>query len=112
MATYFITLRTQKPSLHQHVAQYVRAIKRATHPNSVAANLHKTNALNQHDPHIHRTIETDDLDAVKARIHFFLPTWKVSYCQVARNTTATLIYAASKLDAEPIFFRGSLDEQC
>ena len=52
MATYFITLRTQKPSLHQHVAQYVRAIKRATHPNSVAANLHKTNALNQHDPHI------------------------------------------------------------
>ncbi|MDC1396272.1 hypothetical protein N8312_01840 [bacterium] len=58
------------------------------------------------------TIETDAPDAVKARISFFLPNWKVSYCQVARNTTATLIYAASKLDAEPIFFRGSLDEQC
>ena len=112
MATFFITLRPQHPSLHHHVCQYVRPIKRATHPLAVAANLHLKNSTNQHDPHIHLTVDTDDVDTLRTRLNYFMPTWRITYWQPARNVRATLYYAASKEDADPIFYRGDLGEQC
>ena len=112
MTTYFITLRPKHKSDYQSVRQVVRRIKRATHPCPTAANIHLHNSLEEFDPHLHLTVATDNLDALQARLSHFLPNWRMEYANRARNPAATVLYASSKLDADPIFFRPGLAELC
>lgn len=110
MNTYFITLRPTQKSDYKSIRQVVRPIKRATHPCPTAANMHLHNSLEEFDPHIHLTVATDNLDALTDSLRRFLPNWRMQYANIARNPKATVLYASSKLDADPIFFRPGLAE--
>ena len=110
MNTYFITLRPTHKSDYKSIKQVVRPIKRATHPCPTAANMHLHNSLEEFDPHIHLTVATDNLDALTDSLRRFLPNWRMQYANIARNPKATVLYASSKLDADPIFFRPGLAE--
>ena len=110
---YFIVFRPLQEFFKQDIPKIVRPIKRASHPLAIAVELHLTNSLAQHDPHLHVVVQTNDLAAFLSRCHdFFGERWAISHCAHCRNPKGAMLYAANKPGAEPVFYHGNLVELC
>ena len=109
---YFIVLRPKYLFNPDQIRTIVRPIKRATHPNAVAVELHITNLLNEPDPHLHIVVKTDNIHELTNRITHFLKHWDISHLSQCYSPKGAMLYAANKPWADPVFYRGNLVEPC
>lgn len=72
-----------------------------------------TNALYEHDPHLHIVVRAHDLQVFLDRCnHFFGERWALKHCAPCYSPHGAMLYAANKSGAEPVFYRGNLVEPC
>lgn len=110
---YFIVFRPLRVFSQADIPKIVRPVKRASHPLAIAVELHLTNSLDDHDPHLHVVVLTNDLQAFLSRCdYFFGERWALTHCAPCRSPKGAMLYAANKLGAEPVFYRGNLVELC
>ena len=110
---YFIFFRPLSPFSRQEISKIVRPIKRASHPHAIAVELHEMNSFEDHDPHLHVVLKTDDLQVSVSRFNHFLgERWALTHCAPCHSPKGAMLYAANKPGAEPVFYRGNLVERC